>query len=137
MGLVQLFGKSRKLRSISKVLAESNQDSAEQTKAEEELFDLCFVDEKNQMVLEMHHADKETLKTLYRRILVLGADQWVEKDYVAASALAFPTTLEYLLRNKDRLTTSDERGREITAKVVSYFTNNFRLDLKENKAPKK
>lgn len=137
MGLVQLVVKSRKLKSISKVLADNNKDSAEQNKAEEELFDLCFADEKNQMVLEMFKADKETLQTLYRRILALGADQWVEKDYVAASALAFPTTLEYLLRNKHRLISSEDSGREITSKVVSYFTNNFRLDTKENKASKK
>jgi hypothetical protein len=67
--------------------------------AEEALLNYCFVQPAIQSLLTEFGADGDTLKELYSRLCVSGAGQWAGGHWVAASALAYPHTLRFLLTN--------------------------------------
>lgn len=52
-----------------------------------------------QSVLGEFGANRSTLKDLYSRLCVSDAGQWAGGHWVAASALAYPHTLRFLLTN--------------------------------------
>jgi len=65
---------------------------------EDELFKLCEDDPAVSEVMKRHGATRVTLRELFSRLRAVGAGQWAGGHYVAASALAYPDTLEFLLR---------------------------------------
>ena len=48
--------------------------------------------------MQRYGATRDTLSELFSRLEVVGAGQWTGGHYVAASSLAYPHTLEFLLR---------------------------------------
>ena len=66
--------------------------------AEEELFDLCENDPATCEIMQRYGATRETLRELFTRLQIAGGAQWAGGHYVVASALAYPHTLEFLLR---------------------------------------
>lgn len=79
------------LRHISAALA------AGEVGAEEALLDLCMENEARRAAMRRHGADRTALRELYAALLRAGAGRWAGEHYIAASALAYPATLELLL----------------------------------------
>lgn len=71
-------------------------DDGEQ--GQDELFKLCEEDTAVSEVMKRYQATRATLSELFTRLRAVGAGQWAGGHYVAASALAYPHTLEFLLR---------------------------------------
>lgn len=67
--------------------------------AEEALFDYCMSQPAIQSLMEEFGANRTTLKDLHTVLCVAGAGQWAGGHWVAASALAYPQTLHFLLNN--------------------------------------
>jgi hypothetical protein len=102
MGFFKSFSKSRKLRKISKNLASPITDfkslmSNKKDKALAELLDLCESDPNVRYVMDRHNASRDVLEEIYHILCAVGAGQWVSGHYVAASALCYGATLDYLL----------------------------------------
>ena len=122
--------KSKKLRNISLVLGKEMDISDirnsmlgidnSRRKAEEDLYNLVASDPNLKIIMQKHGANKETLKEIFEAVEALGAGQWVKGHYVAASALAFRETLDYLLSNKNKLTSSKD-NMEICYRLITYF----------------
>src|SRR5438270_9285580 len=75
---------------------------ASKDSALEELLDLILGDSTLFPLLQKHGATREDLQELYWALLAAGAGQWVRGHWVAASALCYGFTLEFVLtRSKD------------------------------------
>ena len=93
-------------------------DNGAQKRAEEDLYDLVEGDEGLRKVLRAHGASRETLRVAYDLLLMAGCGQWARGHWVAASSLAFPVTLDFVLR------TVDVKNRIAPLRVISlvkYF----------------
>lgn len=125
MGFFYSIKKSTRLRKISKILEGKitteellafNRPS-KKDKALEQLYDLCQSDPPVLEVMKRYKVDRNVLSDIYHKLLASGAGQWVNGHYVAASALAYAFTLDYLL---DKFTkkgiTSDTAFR-----IIEYF----------------
>lgn len=69
--------------------------------AEQALLDYCEGQRAIQELMAQHEITRNDLKELYRRLLVVGAGQWACGHWVAASAIAYPDALRYLLNHQD------------------------------------
>lgn len=67
--------------------------------AEEALLNYCLAQPSIQSLLGEFDAGGAILKELYSRLCLSGAGQWAGGHWVAASALAYPHTLRFLLTN--------------------------------------
>ena len=132
--------KGWKLRRISRALAAPLDSSrfldqiasgkqSKSSKALEDLLDLC---ERHRLLLPIlteFEADRETLRNLYNLLIKTGAGQWAGGHYVAASALAYLTSLQFLLENAGTLPADD-----ICILLIEYFERNdvgpVQLDLR-------
>lgn len=113
--------------------------AADRDQVEDELFDLCEEDPAVSDVMKRYGATRTTLSELLTRLHAVGAAQWAGGHYVAASAVAYPHTLEFLLRyfrGVDALAddypwpvdlTSDRPDRAVAMRVayelIMYFEN--------------
>lgn len=66
---------------------------------------------------------RETLRELYDDLIFGGAGQWACGHWVAASALAYPETLRYVLSRRG------ENLEETAIQVIMYFERGEPLDL--------
>lgn len=89
-------------------------------KALEELLDLCEQDKTLKGIMDANDVKREDLKKIYREIEINGAGQWTRGHYVAASALAFGTTLDFCLNAKGKGLSE----REIAFTLLDYYENN-------------
>lgn len=69
--------------------------------AEEALLDYCLAQPAIQSLVQEFGANRATLKDLYSTLRVAGAGQWRGGHWVAASALAYPHSLRFLLTNQE------------------------------------
>lgn len=106
--LFQSFKKSIKLKRLSKRLSKpiSTKDTQDilfdpdkKKKYLNELIELCLADEYIAMVMSQYNANGQTLKELYSLLCRAGAGQYAGGHFVAASSLAFPLTLQFLLEH--------------------------------------
>jgi hypothetical protein len=67
--------------------------------AEDALLDYCLAQPAIQSVMQQFGADRSTLRDLYSTLCLAGAGQWAGGHWVAASALAYPDSLRFLLTN--------------------------------------
>ncbi len=67
--------------------------------AENALLDYCLSHPALQSLLEEFGANRATLKDLYSTLCDAGAGQWAGGHWVAASALAYPHSLRFMLSN--------------------------------------
>ena len=135
MGLFSYFKKSSNLKRISKELDSSltyheaqNQglsgsdlmnamlgSGEKQKKAEEQLLDLCENDKQLSKIIEKYNSNRNELRKIYQDLIANGAGQWAAGHFCAASALAFVSTLEFLLQNKKSI------GAGVSYIIVDYF----------------
>ncbi|MDB9818340.1 hypothetical protein OAC08_03110 [Pelagibacterales bacterium] len=76
----------------------------------------------NQSVIEKYSITETTLKEKYEQLIHYGAGQYFRGHWVAASALVFSSTLEYLFDKRNEMSGRDE-GQEIAYRLIEYFNN--------------
>ena len=82
---------------------------------ENALFDYCEHHPTIEALLKEFKVSRSDLQELYRLLIMAGAGQWRVGHWVAASALAYPDSLRYLLTRKNEEI-------EITAfNLIMYF----------------
>jgi len=126
------LAKSWKLRSISKrlaidadrplSLADIRHDSPyikQQEAAERDLFDLIEADSSLKRVLAGHRASRAHLAKAYELLEAGGCGHWVAGHWVAASALAFPATLDFVLRHT--IASPESININVISRVIQYF----------------
>jgi hypothetical protein len=86
--------------------------------SEKELFALIEGEPALQSVLAQHGATRQDLKRAHEGLLDCGGGQWVAGHYLAVSALAFPTTLDLVLRGT--------RGNRTRVGLVSELADYFK-----------
>ncbi len=64
------------------------------------LLDYCVGRPELARIMGEFDATRATLEAIYQILLVSGAGQWAGGHFVAASALAYPDTLRFILRNR-------------------------------------
>ena len=134
MGLLSLFRgslrKSSDLRRISLILggempmtaSELFASSASKELAEKELYDIVECDPGLRTIMTRHSAKRDALQKIYWALMRDGAGQWVRGHWVAASALTFGATLEFVLEQTNN---GDKSGRgtwdETAFSLIDYF----------------
>lgn len=74
----------------------------EMASAEDALLDYCEQQAPIQTLLKEFDISRNDLNELYRDLIRLGCGQWACGHWVAASALAYPESLRYVLNRRDR-----------------------------------
>jgi hypothetical protein len=124
------MAKSKALRAASQKLAAASQPTIDphmlmqqRDLSEEGLGELLTIvhnDPDLSRIVAHYGATQDDLRQVYRALLVTGAGQMMRGHWVPASALAFGTTLDFVLRNsKEGL---DRDGWiDVTYTVLQYF----------------
>ena len=134
MGLWKFFRASQRrgkeLRRVSGILGEPISSvemllSGAADSAKEELYDLILGDPALYALLQKHGATRNDLTNIYHGLLAAGAGQWVRGHWVAASALCYGFTLEFVLSRFREGEAAHKNPREIwepiAFEVVEYF----------------
>jgi hypothetical protein len=90
------------------------------------LLDYCESQPVIEGVMNEFQVSRDDLRELYYDLLRSGAGQWVRGHYVAASALAYPEPLRYMLvrkRNDKSFTI------ETASNVIMYFEQGSGLQV--------
>ena len=114
MGVLGSLRKSWRLRRTSKLLSGAADPSQFLVDLEsdgpsrfdrgvDELLTLSESDPTVRRVMSKHGADRARLRETFLFLLSNGAGQWVGGHYVAASALVFASTLDFVLTNTGQL----------------------------------
>jgi len=129
MGFFSNFKHANRLRKISESLSfptrglsKSVEHMLERKRqfdtAEENLLDFLESQDWMRDVSAEYGVDREKLRNLFHVLQAGGCGQWVRGHYVAASALATPQTLIYLLQyEKSRTNLLDE----VMLQLLDYF----------------
>jgi len=75
----------------------------------------------NQPVIEKYSITETALKEKYEQLIHYGAGQYFRGHWIAASALVFHSTLEYLFDKRNEM--SGRMGQEIAYRLIEYFDN--------------
>jgi hypothetical protein len=93
--------------------------------AETELYDLIEDDPTLSAIMHDHHATRDDLQKIYWALMSAGAGQWTRGHWVAASALCYGFTLEFVLKRLGEVETTTKTPREIwlssAFQLVEYF----------------
>jgi hypothetical protein len=79
-----------------------------------DLFEYCGSNPETRAVLAEFGCNREGLTELYQKLLASGAGQWAGGHWVAASAIAYPETLRFLLAQPTA-------GREVAYLLIDHF----------------
>jgi hypothetical protein len=85
------------------------------SKAKNKLFDYC--EKCMPDILKEYGLSRKDLETLYHKLLRARAGQWANEHWIAASALAYPNTLRFVIE-------SEKNGESIestASKLIFYF----------------
>ena len=94
-------------------------------KAEEALLDYCEADRNIRAVMAQFKVSRDALGEIYSRLLAAGAGQWAGGHYVAASAIAYPDTLRYVL---SRPVSGREALLETAYRLIMHFERGAPLE---------
>ena len=92
------LGRPLSLSSVEQMMTEGDQ----QADALSELLDYCTAKRDIQDVMRSFDLDRTELEELYRTLVVAGAGQWARGHWVAASTLAYPESLRFLVGRRRR-----------------------------------
>ena len=130
MILFESFIRSRRLKKYSKHLSQSfGYTGSLGAQLLEESFQENLLDEiiklsfytVNQPVIEKYSITEPALKEKYEQLIHYGAGQYFRGHWIAASALVFHSTLEYLFDKRNEM--SGRMGQEIAYRLIEYFDN--------------
>jgi hypothetical protein len=91
-----------------------------QDQALEQLFAMCEQSPSTRAILDEYGYDRGKLKTLYYALLRCGCGGWCGGHWVAASALAYPDPLRYVLATGD-VDRDTPQGRQVFMSLMEYF----------------
>jgi len=119
--------KEQTLMEIGAMLAQSSIDlrngdlhssMSRRNQAKNKLMKYCLEDSEVKPVLERHDANEETLRTLFAQLQTIGAGQHASGHYVAASTLAYPETLDYVLQHFE---SAKDTKLRMAHNLIEYF----------------
>lgn len=110
----------------NKVMKEILSGGDRKASAETALFDYCEQQPTIQALLREFKISRQDLQELYHQLIMVGAGQWTCGHWVAASALAYPDSLRYLLmrRKEDML--------ETAYNLIMYFERGAALETSKS-----
>ena len=88
------------------------------TSAEDALLDYCERDPATQAVITEFKVVRSDLSALYCKLLVGGAGQCAGGHFIAASAIAYPHTLRYLLQHRPE---EPDQLAQLVDKLIAHF----------------
>ena len=115
------LGRELSIEELSRDLANG---SGRRARAEATLLDYCTAQPALQTLIQEYGADRTVLEQLYRSLCMAGAGQWLTGHYVAASALAYPHSLRFLLAHRNATLSHEEQA----FKIMEYFERGSALD---------
>jgi hypothetical protein len=77
-------------------------DSGRRGSAKKALLDYCEQQPSTQALLIEFKISRQDLQELYTQLIMVGAGQWVCGHWVAASAIAYPEALKYVLSRRGK-----------------------------------
>jgi len=81
------------------------EEDKKEVRPEELLFDYCENQPSTKALLREFDISRNDLESLYHKLIMAGAGQWACGHWVAASALAYPESLRYVInRGEDNIT---------------------------------
>lgn len=86
------------------------------------LLDYCEQQPAIQTLLREFKISRQDLQELYHQLIMVGAGQWTCGHWVAASALAYPDSLRYLLMRRK------ENMEETAYNLIMYFERGAALE---------
>ncbi len=92
--------------------------------AREALLNYCEASTEVLKILKEFKASRATLEELHSQLMLAGAGQWRGGHFVAASAIAYPQTLRYLLEHR----TKRDMSPEVAWKLLKYFESGATLE---------
>lgn len=122
---------NQKLSQISKKLANVYEErdpkkilqrliSGHDHKLNDELIEYCISQPEINSIMQDFNIDSKILEDMYIRLTTAGGAQWIVGHFIAASSLAYPHTLKYLLENEFL-----EGDRTHTLAIVSDLIKHF------------
>lgn len=88
----------------------------------EALIDYCDHQSEIQKIMRDHGITRSRLKELYWQLVINGAGDWVCGHWVAASSIAYPASLRYLLKRQD------QNIWETVQNLTMHFERGFSLE---------
>ena len=119
-GLFRSIKKSKKLVQYSQILSDFGSDDDE---ALQGIIDIAFEDPNCVAVIEKHKITRKKMEKKYQELLIHGAGQVVKNHWVAASALVYPQTLDYIFDKSNNKLTRDSGG-VVAYALIEYFEQN-------------
>ena len=116
-GIFKSMKKSKKLVQYSQMLSEFGNDDDE---ALQGIIDLAFDDANNAPIIKKHKITRKKMEEKYRELVVHGAGQIAGNHWVAASALVYAQTLDYIFDKSDNKLTRDSGG-AVAYILIDYF----------------
>ena len=84
------------------------------------IIDLAFDDANNAPTIKKHKITRKKMEEKYRELVVHGAGQVAGKHWVAASALVYAQTLDYIFDKSNNKMTRDSGG-AVAYTLIEYF----------------
>jgi hypothetical protein len=106
----------------NKLMEEILSGGDHKTSAENALLDYCEQQPTIQALLREFKISRQDLQELYHQLIMVGAGQWTCGHWVAASALAYPNSLRYLLKRRK------ENMQETAFNLIMYFERGAALE---------
>jgi len=106
----------------NKVMEDIFSGGDRKTSAENALLDYCEQQPTIQASLREFKISRQELQELYHQLLMVGAGQWTCGHWVAASALAYPESLRYVLTRRE------ENMQETAFNLIMYFERGAALE---------
>lgn len=117
--LSRILGDVKLPKTVDELLDDKKNKERENAKVR--LFNLCQENKELKVIMVKHNASIEDLEVIFNFISVCGAGQWIKGHYVAVEALAFQTTLDYLLCNLDKIKESYNDRLRVCYRLIEYF----------------
>jgi hypothetical protein len=108
-----------------KILEQISHEMQHSIEGKEALLDYCIAEKDIEKVMIEYDISKDDLRKILYELIAVGCGQWICGHFVAASALAYPKTLKYILEAK-------KKGGGITEtayKVLMYFERGTSLPV--------
>ncbi len=116
-GIFKSIKKSKKLVQYSQILSEYGSDTDE---ALQGIIDLAFEDVNNAPIIQKHKITRKKMEKKYHELVVHGAGQVAGNHWVAASALVYAQTLDYIFDKSNNKLTRDSGG-AVAYTLIDYF----------------
>ena len=118
-GIFKSIKKSKKLVQYSKILSELDFGNGEE-EALQGIIDLAFEDANNAPIIKKHKITREKMEKKYQELVIHGAGQIAGDHWVAASALVYAQTLDYIFDKSNNELTRDSGG-VVAYALIEYF----------------